>query len=353
MKLVTSPFVFKTGDVLDPHDLNRVWRHAAEAVTDTFQRRFKEVPVSLSFSKDVATGYTNADNIGIRTFKFHTPTGNGGRITITRAFLSGNINSAAEITVKIQDSSLITPTGCTDPWLSIASTGSVDADVSDFNPARFKLEYNTEYQIRLESSGAFTVNHLDLVFHIEADRFAAVGGDVVPTFSPTFVSEADAVDATTQNSNKSNFDATTSNTNASSDYVYTPSCFVIHGLNVNSAATEPLRWFALPKFGNTRSTPVIMQLDLWFYANAVVGSGNTIEFELLDPSNVRIAAATFTTTGGGQQSGFATFELSPFYNMYVSGVDSAASLPSYDLSVRFVSTTATTIEKAFGVVWMK
>ena len=352
MKIVNDAFNFVNGDVLDPQDLNRLWQHCSEAVTDTFQRRYKEVPVVVSFTKDVATGYASTDNIGIRTIRFRTPLVNGGRIAVTRAFLNGNINSNAEVTVNFENTSGVVPTGCTDPWLSVASTASVDTDVSDTNPARFELVYNTEYVITLESTGTFTVNHLDLVFHVQADRFAAVGGDVVPTFAPVLVSESSNVDATVQAANQTNFEVAASSIHAQNDFVYTPTCFTAHGLNMSSAGTEPLRRFAVPKFGDTRATPVALQLDLWWYAASSVGAGNTIKFQLLDVAGIPVAEAVYTTSGGGQQSGFATFVIDPVVPLSIPGVPAAITIFAYDYSVRFVSSTPTVIEKAFGVLWV-
>ena len=139
MKLVTDPFKFTTGDVLDPHDINQVWRYASEGIADTAQRRYKEVVFPLSFTKSVSSGYAHTDNADLRRFRFEMPVAG----FVTRAFLTGNITSSADVEVEIvRVSTGLPPAGCPDPWLRIDSTGGVAADVSDFGPVRFPLLTN-------------------------------------------------------------------------------------------------------------------------------------------------------------------------------------------------------------------
>jgi hypothetical protein len=349
MKLVTDPFSFKSGDLLDPEDLNYVWRYAAEAVADTVGRRFKEVAVPISFTKSVASGYAHTDNAELLRFRFKMPYA----AFVTKAFLSGNITSTAQVDIRfIKVSTSQPPAGCPDPWLSADSTGGVAADVDDFIPSRFQLEIDEQYYI--EISGAnFTVNQLDLVVHILADRFMYYGDDLSGNllyFGPTLVNDSNALDASAVALNQSNFTATGNFLEAVDSIVPTPEPFVVHNLILNSAPLINLRTFALPRLGSGRASAKVYAISLQFYCAVGVSTGTVLQFALLNSAGSNILSAFYTATGG-ETSGFVHLNaVTPL--ALTDTADNTPTLTASDYYVRFISTGAQTVDKAFGVLWV-
>lgn len=352
MKLVTDPYAFKSGDMLDPADLNQVWRHAAEAVTDTFSRRYKEVPVVLSFTKTAATGYTNSDSAEVRQFRFRPP----HYLFISEAFLNGNITSDNKVQITIKDAFTgQTPAGCTLPWLEVDSTGGVAADVSDVNPAQFQL-FSEEYIIEIVPLGTMTVNTLDLVFFVRSDIHFAAGADVAPVFLPTLVSDSSSLDASVQSANKIAFEAACTPILPTLDYIGTPICFTVHGINLNLGALST-RQFNIPTFYGTnvpglgRAQQKALQLSLWWKAPSARPVGETIEVQLYWGLNL-IASAVDAIAGTARDSGFiytSTFSLT---DLLYWDILNASTDKSRDFYVRFVSSGAFNVEKAFGVLWV-
>lgn len=349
MKLVTDPFIFTSGDLLDPEDLNYAWRHAAEAVTDTAGRRFKEVAVPISFTKTVASGYAHTDNAELLRFRFKMPYAS----FVTRAFLSGNITSTAQVDIRfIKVSTSQPPAGCPSPWLSVEETGGVAADVQDFSPSRFQLESDEQYYV--EISGAnFTVNQLDLVIHILADRFMYTGDDLSSNllyFGPTLVNDSNVLDASVVALNQSNFTATANFLEAADSIVPTPVPFAVHGLILNSSPLINLRTFPLPRLGSGRASAKAYALSLHFYCSVGVPVGTVLQFALINSAGSNILSAFYTATGG-ETSGFVHFN-APATLALTDTADNTPTLPASDYYVRFISSGAQTVEKAFGVLWI-
>jgi hypothetical protein len=353
MKLVADPFKFVTGDVLDPHDINQVWRYGAEATIDNVSRRYKEVVFPLSFTKSVSSGYAHTDNADLRRFRFEMPVAG----FVTRAFLTGNITSSADVEVEIvRVSTGLPPSGCPQPWLRIDSTGGVAADVSDFSPVRFPLLIGNQYDIQISGSN-FTVDQLDLVVHMLIDRFAVGGSDSSGSFifSPALVNESNALDASVQSLNKGNMDAAGNIIEAFGSTAVTPVPFVTHGLNLFSVPEANLRRFPVPRFGQGRSTPQAYALSLWLYSSVPLTAGSQWQFGLFTSAGSNPFSA-FYTADGGETSFFVHLNAAPPPAPPIALTDTAdntPATPASDYSVRFVSTQSINVEKAFGVLWVR
>ena len=349
MKLVATPFKFVDGDVLDPHDLNQVWRYGAEATIDNVSRRYKEVVLPLSFTKSVSSGYVHTDNISLRTFRFQMPAAG----FVTRAFLSGNITSSADVQILMQRvSPLGTPPGCTNPWMSIASTGGVAADVSEFSPLRFQLESGAQYDIIIDGSN-FTVNQLDIVVHILIDRFAVGGSDSSSffVFNPSLVNENSALDASVQSLNKGNMDAAGNIIEAFGAAVPTPVPFAVHTLNLAlGAANINVRTFPVPRFGQARSTPSACAMSLWVYSSVALTIGSQWQFSLVSSGGSTLLTAFYIATGGENQF-FVHFNFTPL--ALTDTADATPATPASDYLVRFISSQSVVVNKAFGVLWVQ
>lgn len=348
MKLVATPFKFVDGDVLDPHDLNQVWRYGAEATVDNVSRRYKEVVLPLSFTKSVSSGYVHTDNVGIRRFRFEMPLAG----FVTRAFLSGNITSNADVQVDIfRVATGLPPSGCPTPWLRIDSTGGVAADVNDFSPVRFPLLAGNQYDIIIGGSN-FTVNQLDIVVHILIDRFAVSGSDSSSffVFNPSLVNENSALDASVQSLNKGNMDAAGNIIEAFGAAVPTPVPFAVHTLNLSLSANINVRTFPVPRFGQARSTPSVCAMSLWVYSSVALTVGSQWQFSLVTSGGSPLLTAFYIATGGENQF-FVHFNFTPL--ALTDTADATPATPASDYLVRFISSQSVVVNKAFGVLWVQ
>ena len=349
MKLVSDSFKFTSGDILSPTDLNQVWRHASEAVTDTFSRRYKEVPVLLSFTKDVATGYTDSDSAEVRQFRFSPPQ----YTYITEAFLNGNITSNDKVQITIRDAATgQTPAGCTLPWLELDSTGGVAADVSNVNQAQFQLSPQ-QYIIEIVPLGTMTVNTLDLVFFVKSDLFLGIGSENVPSFFPTFVSDSSALDASVQDANKASFESQAAS--APLLTTATPIFFCAHNINIFSSSSNNFRRFYIPRFYGTttpglgRALQVAISMSIWWKSSSPVSPGYNVSVSLYSPSFS--GQAVDFVSGVSRSSGFANTTSFSSSGIYQSSTN-ASTNTSIDFYLEFSSSFSVVMDKVFGVLWV-
>jgi len=342
MKVYDKPYTFIDGDVLDPRDLNGVWNYKREALKDAAARRYIESVFPLSFVKDCATGYTNTDTADTRTFSFTAP----ADLYVTRAFLNGvfsAINAEIKVTI-VKNSTGTTPAGCTDPWLNVAADATVNQEVRDLNPARFKLESGERYDILLDSSAAFTVTRLDVHFHVLSDRFG-FSSTTEPSFQPLMVSEDLPTDIASQNANNSNFATEVAKLVEDN---YAAVCFPLHDTAVNPA-TSSIRKFPLPRIDSGRSTAIVVQMSLQIeLASAVTGTYTAqivggLGGGILHQSTV-VSITSPATTGYGANT---------FSQVITTGVSGSAANTSQDYFVQVISANSATIKKAFITLWIK
>lgn len=338
MIVVSEPYKFVAGHVLDPDDLNRVWRYKQEALADATARRYVESVFPLSFVKDCATGYTNADTASTRTFSFTAP----ADLYVTRAFLNGVFSAiGAEIKITIIKNSIAkTPNGCTDPWLNVAADAPLNEEVRDYNAARFKLESGERYDVLLDSSAAFTVTRLDVHFHVLSDRF---GFSAAPSFQPTLVVESGPTSKATQDANDTSFGTQVGNLVEDN---YAAVCFPLHDTTVNSAVVST-RKFPLPRIDSGRSTATVVQMSLQIELTSAV-TGNYY--------------AQITNSGGSPIQGVAVLLTSPTLSGYnystfsqpiLTAVSGSAADTAQDYFVQIISQNTATIKKAFVTLWIK
>ena len=342
MRVYDKPYTFITGDVLDPRDLNGVWNYKREALKDAAARRYVESVFPLSFVKDCATGYTNADTVDTRTFSFTAP----ADLYVTRAFLSGVFSAiGAEIKITItKNSTGTTPDGCTDPWLNVAADATTNEEVRDYNAARFKLESGERYDVLLDSSAAFTVTRLDVHFHVLSDRFEFSSANE-PSFQPIMVSEDLTANIVSQSTNNSNFATEVAKLVEDN---YAAVCFPLHDTAVSSA-TSSTRKFPLPRIDSGRSTAKVMQMSLQielasavtgnYLAQITNGAGVTYQFAI-------VGVTSPATTG---------YVVATFSQPILTAVSGSAADTSQDYFVEVTSQypVSATIKKAFVTLWIK
>lgn len=338
MYVVEKPYRFLSGEVLDPDDLNRVWRYKQEALADAAARRYIESVFPLSFVKDCATGYTNADTVSTRTFSFTAP----ADLYVTRAFLNGVFSAiGAEIKITItKNSTGTTPDGCTDPWLNVAADAPTGEEVRDYNAARFKLEGGQRYDVLLDSSAAFTVTRLDVHFHVLSDRF---GFSAAPSFQPTLANEKQLAGKSVQDSNDTAFGTQVGNLVEGN---YAPVCFPVHDTTVSLSVFSG-RKFPLPRIDSGRSTATAVQMSLQIeLASAVTGDYYA---EITDSSGTVLEDVVVTLTSP-TVSGYG---VSTFAEPIFTAVSGSAADTSVDYFVQVRSQNTADIKKAFVTLWIK
>ena len=340
MKVVSQPYTFVDGHVLDPDDLNRVWRYKQEALADATARRYVESVFPLSFVKDCATGYTNLDTPSTRTFSFTAP----ADLYVTRAFLNGvfsAINAEIKITIT-KNSTGTTPDGCTDPWLNVAADAPTGEEVRDYNAARFKLESGERYDVLLDSSAAFTVTRLDVHFHVLSDRF---GFSAAPSFQPTLANESVGGTKATQDANDTAFGTQVGNLVEDN---YAAVCFPLHDTSVNSSSFAG-RKFPLPRIDTGRSTAKVVQMSFQIELDSAV-TGNYLA-QITDGAgtifNFAIVGITSPATTG--------YSVATFTRSIQTAVSGSAADTSADYFVEVTSQypVSATIRKAFVTLWIK
>lgn len=340
MKVYDKPYTFITGDVLDPRDINGVWNYKREALKDAAARRYIESVFPLSFVKDCATGYAGTDTADTRTFSFTAP----ADLYVTRAFLNGVfsvINAEIKITI-VKNSTGTTPVGCTDPWLNVDASATVNEEVRDLNPARFKLESGERYDILLDSSAAFTATRLDVHFHVLSDRFG-FSSTTEPSFQPFMVSEDLSTSFGIQNTNSSNF------ANEVAKLVednYAPVCFPLHDTSVSSSSFAG-RKFPLPRIDSGRSTATVVQMSLQIeLASAVTGA---YVAKIVDGTGTLLQSTVVNVTSPSVTG----YGANTFLQIITTGVSGSAADTGQDYFVEITSTNAATIKKAFVTLWIK
>lgn len=342
MKVVSQPYKFVDGHVLDPDDLNRVWRYKQEALADAAARRYIESVFPLSFVKDCATGYTNLDTADTRTFSFTAP----ADLYVTRAFLNGVFSViGAEIKITItKHSSGTTPSGCTDPWLNVASDAPINEEVRDYNAARFKLESGERYNVLLTSSAAFTVTRLDVHFHVLSDRF---GFSIAPSFQPLLVNENLNGTLAAQNANDAAFGTQVGNLVESN---YAPAVFCVNNMYVQNNTTTDYQVFPIPRIGDSRAPATIVGMSLYVGSNnAITGRDFTARIE--DNTGTLVDSVTVS------MSGVTTAYASKTTNIDIDSASTGdVTTPGQDYVVRFYISSGSNLQmngKFFITLWIK
>jgi len=339
MKVYDKPYTFINGDVLDPHDINDVWRYKQEALADASARRYIESVVPLSFVRTSQTAYVYTDTAAVRTYSFTPP----DDVYVTRAFLVATLSSiAADVNITLKANGTTVPTGCTDPWLTIASDADTGQEIRDLNPARFKLEGGTRYEITLESTGAFVATQFDVTFHIVSDRFGFDSANE-PDFQPTLVSEDIGLVEAIQDANETNFATEVAKLGVGS---YAPVTYCLHNVSSDNTFTDE-RTFRIPRIDNDRAPATIKRASMWVGFDANVNTIFTIE--IVDEGSSVVAGSTFpvpTSTFGYKDLTGLSISLS------ASGSGLAAD-SGEDYAVRFKTSTSLTVHKAFIVLWIQ
>ena len=344
MYVYDKPYTFSNGEVLDNRDLNALWKYKKEALADAVERRYIESVFPISFTQSCAIGYTNSNSADLRTFKFTAP----ADLYVTRAFLDGSFSVIdGEVKVVIEDSSGSTPAGCTDPWLSIENA-SINTDVSDLSPARFKLSSGETYSIRVESASNFTVTRLDLIFHVLSDRYG-FGAAPDPLF--TYLSEVAPSNKFTQDNNDYTFAAAGQALDqAIVQSNYAPVTYSVSSVYLETTVNDQ-NTFPIPRIGDSRATPEIVGISLYVAADAAGASTNTYTVEILNTLGVAQDSLSVTLLNTQTAAyGFKSVSV-PISTPLASGA--AVTSSDFFLGVSGTSNISLANRKYFITLWIK
>jgi hypothetical protein len=345
MKVMTSqPVDFETGQVLTEEDMNDVVNYARDAIVDVAERRFTKSALLLQFVEDVGTPYTQAMNVEELTYRFRCP----NTCIIERGFLSANMTSNAAVTVVIETTAGATPTNCTNPYLTTgAAVASASTDTTDFNPERFVLAANTEYLIKVVSSGSFTLNRFDVILHVTTDRWTPSGTSQLPVPDPGLVlSYNTPILAAQATAPQSDLVAAAARF-ASFKAAPAPALFVKHGLL--STTDADIRTFNIPRFQSTRAQCQCVRVYVWAYMAGV--GGTTVTATLYNAPNgggSAVATASANVAGVTQAGGDSGALTQSMVSAAAGVITTAAS--DYSLVLANAS-AATNAIKVYALVW--
>jgi len=287
MKVLTEQTVrFRTGEILAPEELNRVFLYAQDAVADVAERRWAVGSITFAFVDTVASGLTNASAARLRTRRFACPV----TCVVLRAHLSAGLTAGAAVAVNIYETGTTTPpSGATEPYLGTDVVTTPSEDTEDINVDKVLLEAGQVYDLVL-SGTSFTTERFDVTLDVAIDRWQVGGSLDVPSFSPSlFIDEApDAVkvaaNQTALNTEAAKFAAAEG---------ITP--MLVWARNFLSTVDADLVTFSIPQTGATRAKAEIVRAYLTVAMNAT--TGGTVTAKVLDQSGSTMATITATMTG--------------------------------------------------------
>lgn len=342
MKVLPSQNVdFAAGDILSPDDLNDLWLYSKDCVDDVKQKRFAITPLPLQFVEAVDTPYTEAMNIEERTFRFKSPF----PVIVTRGFLHANLVSTAAVKVDIVPAAGGTVPGCTSPFLTTGgAVASASVDTFDENVDKFVLAKDTEYLIKVTTTGTFTLNRFDVILLLATDRWASSGTPSPPDFAPTLVRDVDNRDATVVNANNTAL-TTEANKFAANKSAPMPMMFVKHGMLSGTSAN--LRTFRVPLVDVVRCRMRAVRIYVFAYMAGV--GGGTVTADLQNSAGVSQASAVANVAGVTQ----ATGDSGALTNKLIEGVVGCSADNAQDWKlVLSNSAGAVNAIKVVALVWV-
>lgn len=287
MKVLTEQVVrFRTGEILPPEELNRVFLYAQDAVADVAERRWAVGSVTFAFVDTVASGLTNASAARARTRRFTSPV----TCVVLRAYLSANLTAAADAQVNIYETGTTTlPQGATEPWLSTGIVAAATEDTEDINVDKVLLKARQTYDLVL-SGTSFTTERFDVTLDVAIDRWQVGGSLDVPGFTPTlFVDEAP--DATKVAANQSALNTEAAKFASAKGILP----MLVWARNFTSAGDVDVLTFSLPQTAAGRAQARIVRAYLTVAMAAT--TGGTVTADIKAPGGSPSATVTAVMTG--------------------------------------------------------
>lgn len=320
---------FTTGDALSPSDLNDVFLYAKDALADVTEKRFALTPILFPYN----AGLSNASSVERRSHRFVCPMA----CTIVRAFLDANITAASAVTVQIQQAvTSAIPTGATTPYLNIAAGATTADDVEDTNIQSVTLDAGVVYDI-VVSGASFTVDRLNIVLHVQVDRWRAFGTLDVPSFA--FEDFADGLaDATLVSGAIGQLAAAVAGLSVARGMG--PALHVEDTFNNATLSNELLR--VLPVSSATRCTSRIVRAYL---SSVTLGTGQVVTALLRNAAGFTVA----TLSNNHAVDLIMTADSGVLALTLNGGVD----LLTEDFTVEFSASTAQTVLRATLLLWLE
>lgn len=340
MKVLTKqPWRYRTGDVLDPSALNRMWQYAQSAIDDVGSRRAQRPHLILPFTQSTETPSTQADALERRTIRIPTI----GAMVIDRAYLHANLTSDDAVDVFITTDGSTPATGASTPHLTTgAASASVATTIQNFNPERITLGAGTEHRIHIAPrSGNFSAECFDVGLHFSSDRWLRLGG-TPPVFLPTLWTDEHEPDATTVATSKSSLE-TQAAAFATRKLTDTPLFFKRE--TWSSASDASSLTFQIPRYDSARAEARIVGIYVYALASSAE-TGTNVSAVLRDESGSTLSTAVATFAASTFASGSTTAAIA------MTAATSGISIdPALDYSLRFTTNIVSTAEKAYAWVF--
>lgn len=338
--LTTNPHGFLAGDVLDPNDIGRTLRYAADAFADVSTLRAQEAPLLLPFIRGFS--FTQAASLEERTARIRAPF----NCTIERAFLSANLVSDGEVQITIEASGGALPEGATSPWLTTTSASlSAAVDVNDIATERVTLVAGTTYLVKVvlgPGATVFVIDRLDVLLHLRFDRWqlAAATTLVPPTY--TVPRSGDARDAVALNASLTSLAAAAALLSTNNGVVVP---IVAIQVNFVTGATAGQTDMPIPRLSSTRAQGRVVRIDMFVHWDAA--TADTVTGTLRDETGA--ALETITCAGGG---GTFTPNTLSCNRSIVSATANVTTTVAQDYAFRMVSSGAANVRKAYAILWV-
>lgn len=206
MKILTDPlYEFTTGEQLNPNRLNGNLSYVEDACDDVFSRRYADSVITFKWFSGYNNAYTDAQVTGIPDLlKWRLPAPQA--LTITGMYLYGALYSGTAYISLYDNATGAAPAGVTNPIFTVQSNS---VDQTYVRPLQMPAGAQWYWSM---TGTSFNSRNLHMSVVIRTDRFGS--GDVKQDPSVAYVTENDAINATTYNSQVSGLETVISNNTA-------------------------------------------------------------------------------------------------------------------------------------------
>lgn len=337
-----SPYVWKTGQVLDPNRANDNWAFLSDACADVFDRRYAYSVVQYPFHKDPDgySGISATSSQETRRFRISP----AESLSIVGMFVDGSLTSTnASATISFVDTSLdAAPAGVPTP---IFTCDCDTAEKTQHFAQEIPLTAGSTYAFQLDGYG-FTTDNLVLTVHFRSDRFNTAGTDTRQVPSITYYTEADQASAANWNAND-NAISTAVTANIAKTSAQKPSLFVMHDF-VDGYDSDLRRW-DIPRVDSALFRSSVVRIQAFAHYASAGSAGNTVTWTLQDASGASTGLVA-TCDMNGQTFATAS-DTSPTVNL-ATAITGVSSDSSRDYRLVVANNSAINCIKSYCYIWV-
>lgn len=338
-----SPWVWKSGALVDVNRANDNWAYLDQACQDVFDRRYAYSVVQFPFFNDVdGYGVSSSSSQESRRFRISP----SESISIVGLFLDGGLTSSnAEATLKLVDVNTdAAPAGVPTPIFTIDECTS-EAGTQHFGQ-EIPLAAGSTYAFQIDGYG-YATDQLVLTAHFRSDRFNTAGTDTRQVPSITYYTEADQASAANWTANDTAIAAAVT-ANAAKVSAQKPMLFVLN--NFADGYDSDLRRWDIPRVDSSKFRCNVVRIQA-FAEYASAGSGlDSVTWTLQDNNGTTTALeAKCTMDGVSFASGSDT---SPAVNL-ATATTGVSSIASSDYRLVVTNNSSINCVKSYCWVWIE